>query len=167
MRRSVCSCRSRRDPKATGRCIMERARKPRSARLPPVPSDSHAAIEQWVQRVMPHLHPTRRPPAREHRREEEYRGTLPRWRSPRESSQRSLAEAYLRGTSSNFYLYERLSPLAGQGSWLLPISGGCATLEIGRSECCISSVPIVCPALAQTPAQPAKQQRNAPLFRER
>jgi hypothetical protein len=36
---------------------MEKARKPTSARRPPVASDSHADIEDWIQRVMPDLHP--------------------------------------------------------------------------------------------------------------
>jgi hypothetical protein len=37
--------------------IMAKARKPTSARKPPVPSDSHAEIEDWMQRVMPDLQP--------------------------------------------------------------------------------------------------------------
>jgi hypothetical protein len=36
---------------------MAKARKPTSARKPPVPSDSHAEIDDWMQRVMPDLHP--------------------------------------------------------------------------------------------------------------
>jgi hypothetical protein len=36
---------------------MAKARKPTSARKPPVPSDSHAEIEDWLRRVMPDLHP--------------------------------------------------------------------------------------------------------------
>ena len=36
---------------------MAKSRKPNSARKPPVPSDSHAEIEDWLQRVMPDLHP--------------------------------------------------------------------------------------------------------------
>ena len=32
-------------------------RKPKTARKPPEPSDSHAEIEDWIQRVMPDLHP--------------------------------------------------------------------------------------------------------------
>ena len=32
-------------------------RKPNAARKPPVPSDSHADIEDWIRRVMPDLHP--------------------------------------------------------------------------------------------------------------
>ena len=35
---------------------MAKPRKPNSARKPPVPSDSHADIEDWVRRVMPDLH---------------------------------------------------------------------------------------------------------------
>lgn len=35
---------------------MAKSRKP-TARKPPVPSDSHSDIEDWVQRVMPDLHP--------------------------------------------------------------------------------------------------------------
>ena len=31
--------------------------KPGTARKPPVPSDSHAEIEDWIGRVMPDLHP--------------------------------------------------------------------------------------------------------------
>ena len=31
--------------------------KPNAARKPPVPSDSHAGIEDWIRRVMPDLHP--------------------------------------------------------------------------------------------------------------
>ena len=36
---------------------MDKARKPLSARKPPVPSESHADIEDWIRRVMPDLHP--------------------------------------------------------------------------------------------------------------
>jgi hypothetical protein len=36
---------------------MEKPRKPNAARTPPVPSDSHADIEDWIRRVMPDLHP--------------------------------------------------------------------------------------------------------------
>ncbi len=36
---------------------MAKARKPNAARKPPVPSDSHAAIEDWIPRVMPELNP--------------------------------------------------------------------------------------------------------------
>jgi hypothetical protein len=37
---------------------MAKPRKPSTARKPPVPSDSHADIEDWIRRVMPDLHPT-------------------------------------------------------------------------------------------------------------
>jgi len=36
---------------------MGKTRKPITARRPPVPSDSHAEIEDWIRRVMPDLHP--------------------------------------------------------------------------------------------------------------
>jgi hypothetical protein len=36
---------------------MEKARKPITTRKPPVPSESHAEIEEWIRRVMPDLHP--------------------------------------------------------------------------------------------------------------
>lgn len=36
---------------------MEKTRKPLATRKPPVPSDSHAEIEDWIRRVMPDLHP--------------------------------------------------------------------------------------------------------------
>ena len=36
---------------------MEKSRKPNSARKAPVPSESHADIEDWIGRVMPDLHP--------------------------------------------------------------------------------------------------------------
>ena len=36
---------------------MAKTRKPTSARTPPVPSDSHADIEDWLRRVMPDLQP--------------------------------------------------------------------------------------------------------------
>ena len=36
---------------------MDKARKPSTARKPPVPSDSHADIGDWIRRVMPDLHP--------------------------------------------------------------------------------------------------------------
>ena len=36
---------------------MTKPRKPSAARKPPVPSDSHADIEDWIRRVMPDLHP--------------------------------------------------------------------------------------------------------------
>ena len=34
-----------------------KTRKPYSTRQPPVPSESHADIEDWVRRVMPDMHP--------------------------------------------------------------------------------------------------------------
>lgn len=34
-----------------------RPRAPDGSRKPPVPSDSHAEIEDWIRRVMPDLHP--------------------------------------------------------------------------------------------------------------
>jgi hypothetical protein len=36
---------------------MEKGRKPTSSRKPPVSSESHAEIEDWMRRVMPDLHP--------------------------------------------------------------------------------------------------------------
>ena len=36
---------------------MPKARKPNTTRKPPVPSDSHADIEDWIRGVMPDLHP--------------------------------------------------------------------------------------------------------------
>ena len=36
---------------------MNKQRKPNSARKPPVPSDGHAEIEDWIRRVMPDLNP--------------------------------------------------------------------------------------------------------------
>jgi hypothetical protein len=36
---------------------MAKTPKPSTARKPPVPSDSHADIEDWIRRVMPDLHP--------------------------------------------------------------------------------------------------------------
>ena len=36
---------------------MAKPRKPNTARKPPVPSESHADIEDWIRRVMPDLHP--------------------------------------------------------------------------------------------------------------
>ena len=36
---------------------MAKSRKPGTTRKPPVPSDSHADIEDWIRRVMPDLHP--------------------------------------------------------------------------------------------------------------
>jgi hypothetical protein len=36
---------------------MPKAPKPDSARKPPVPSESHADIDDWIRRVMPDLHP--------------------------------------------------------------------------------------------------------------
>ena len=36
---------------------MAKSRKPDAARKPPVPSDSHSDIEDWIQGVMPDLHP--------------------------------------------------------------------------------------------------------------
>ena len=36
---------------------MGQPRKPNAARKPPVPSDSHADIQDWIRRVMPDLHP--------------------------------------------------------------------------------------------------------------
>ena len=37
---------------------MEKTRKPNSTRKPPVPTDSHAEIEDWIRRVMPDLNPS-------------------------------------------------------------------------------------------------------------
>jgi hypothetical protein len=36
---------------------MEKAPKPLATRTPPVPSESHAEIDDWIKRVMPDLHP--------------------------------------------------------------------------------------------------------------
>jgi len=36
---------------------MAKQRSPNTTRKPPVPSDSHADIEDWIRRVMPDLHP--------------------------------------------------------------------------------------------------------------
>jgi len=36
---------------------MKKPRKPSTSRKPPVPSDSHAEIEDWINRVMPDLNP--------------------------------------------------------------------------------------------------------------
>ena len=36
---------------------MGRSRRPATTRKPPVPSESHAEIEDWIRRVMPDLHP--------------------------------------------------------------------------------------------------------------
>lgn len=36
---------------------MNKPRKPNTTRKPPVPSDSHAGIEDWIQQVMPDLNP--------------------------------------------------------------------------------------------------------------
>jgi hypothetical protein len=36
---------------------MAKTRKPDSTRKPPVPSDGHADIDDWIGRVMPDLHP--------------------------------------------------------------------------------------------------------------
>ena len=36
---------------------MPKAPKPHATRKPPVPSDSHADIDDWTRQVMPHLHP--------------------------------------------------------------------------------------------------------------
>ena len=36
---------------------MKKARDPSTARKPPVPSESHADIDDWIRRVMPDLHP--------------------------------------------------------------------------------------------------------------
>jgi hypothetical protein len=36
---------------------MAKPRKPSRAQAPPLPSDSHADIEDWIRRVMPDLHP--------------------------------------------------------------------------------------------------------------
>src|SRR5918992_5607513 len=40
-----------------GKRAMAKPRKPDAARKPPVPSESHADIEDWIRRVMPDLHP--------------------------------------------------------------------------------------------------------------
>ena len=36
---------------------MKKSRKPNTIRKPPVPSDSHAEIKDWIERVMPDLKP--------------------------------------------------------------------------------------------------------------
>jgi hypothetical protein len=36
---------------------MEKGRKPLATKKPPVPTESHAEIEDWIRRVMPDLHP--------------------------------------------------------------------------------------------------------------
>jgi hypothetical protein len=37
--------------------MMAKAIKPYSSRTPPVPSTSHTEIDEWMQRLVPHLHP--------------------------------------------------------------------------------------------------------------
>jgi hypothetical protein len=39
------------------RAMGKKARKPITTKEPPVPTDSHAEIEDWIRRVMPDLHP--------------------------------------------------------------------------------------------------------------
>ena len=51
---------------------MAKAPKPDAARKPPVPSDGHADIEDWIRRVMPDLHPVVK------RLDELIRETIPR-----------------------------------------------------------------------------------------
>ena len=36
---------------------MEKSRKPLTTKAPPVPTESHAEIDDWMRRVMPDLHP--------------------------------------------------------------------------------------------------------------
>jgi len=36
---------------------VEKTRKPNGTRKPPIPTDSHAEIDDWIRRVMPDLHP--------------------------------------------------------------------------------------------------------------
>jgi hypothetical protein len=36
---------------------MQKARKPNTTRRPPVPSEDHVEIDDWIRRVMPDLHP--------------------------------------------------------------------------------------------------------------
>jgi hypothetical protein len=43
--------------RATEENCDEESRKPTTTRKPPVPSGSHAEIEDWIRRVMPDLHP--------------------------------------------------------------------------------------------------------------
>jgi hypothetical protein len=50
---------------------MEKSRRPSAARKPPVASDSHADIEDWIRRVMPDLNPIVR------RLDEQIRETIP------------------------------------------------------------------------------------------
>ena len=40
-----------------GKRAMDKARKGESTRKPPVPSDSHEEIDDWMKRVMPDLQP--------------------------------------------------------------------------------------------------------------
>jgi hypothetical protein len=35
---------------------MKKSRKPKTTQKPPIPSDSHADVEDWLRRVMPDLH---------------------------------------------------------------------------------------------------------------
>jgi hypothetical protein len=42
---------------AKGEPMMAKAIKPYSSRTPPVPSTSHTEIDEWMQRLVPHLHP--------------------------------------------------------------------------------------------------------------
>jgi hypothetical protein len=51
--------------------VMAKTRKPNAARKPPVPSDSHAEIEDWIRGVMPDLNPIVR------RLDESIRETIP------------------------------------------------------------------------------------------
>jgi hypothetical protein len=61
---------------------MAKLRKPNAARKPPVPSDSHTDIEDWIRRAMPDLHPIVK------RLDKLIRGTIPglqyavKWKRP-------------------------------------------------------------------------------------
>jgi hypothetical protein len=48
------------EARSSRRTEMERARKPTTTRKPPVPSQSHAEIEDWIRRVMPICIPSSR-----------------------------------------------------------------------------------------------------------
>jgi hypothetical protein len=54
-----------------GENVMAKAPKPSATRKPPVPSDSHDDIDDWIRRVMPDLHPMVR------RLDELIRATIP------------------------------------------------------------------------------------------
>ena len=81
---------------------MAKARKPNTARKPPVPTDNHADIERWIGRLMPDLHPIVK------RLDEVICATTPGCNTPSSGSRRTTGRQENGGGSTSSWCLRRL-----------------------------------------------------------